>query len=721
MNSERHTRISLWIISAALSAALLALVEFVHAGTGGLGMLLALLGLYLPVGVLFGLGLGALWTATAKAFGGPPLSLLREKFSLLRQDAEADRRAAAWILSSALAVLTASLVPGLMFFVANTFENTTLAGIFLALSSVAGSLFGLVLAPVFALVFGLLVRVVPGGGESLPRRTVFALFAVLVLPVLLGSVLALTRFSAVDSTPLFFLLALLVLSASLAGILPKRRGPAVVGAALSMFLLAGILLALTAVSLSEQRPLPQRLAEETLVAKRLLALARAATDGDKDGLSALFDGGDCDDRDPNVYPGAKEIPGNGKDDNCLGGDAAQKEGSPASQSGQASNASGTPSEPALPKVNFVLITVDTLRADRLGSYGYTRPTSPRIDAFSAQGVRFANAYSQAPHTPRSFPSFLTSKLSSQVSWVKEFANYPEMKDENESFFEILQAEGYQTVAVASHHYFKPERKVNQGIENFINDNPGTIAESNEASKSPEIIPRAKKELEALAKSGKSFALWVHVFEPHSAYLIHDEAPNFGKTLSDKYDNEVAYVDRYIGDLLDAIDQSPAKDNTAVILFSDHGEAFGEHKLYFHGQSLYDEVMHVPFVVRAPGVSPRVVNERIALLDLFPTVVELAHGKLPEGLRGRSLVPALLGKELSGSEERVIAAELLPYPNLNERHVAVYKGKYKLIHKVTANLFELYDLSADPGEKNNLYKVDKKATEEMTQVLETYDQ
>src|SRR5262249_54212829 len=142
-------------------------------------------------------------------------------------------------------------------------------------------------------------------------------------------------------------------------------------------------------------------------------------------------------------------------------------------------------------------------------------------------------------------------------------------------------------AVMSHHYFQPGRKITQGIQDVSNENAGGIEESNKASKSPEIVARAKKKMAGLRQAGAPFALWVHLFEPHASYMVHPGGPQFGTSLSDKYDGEVAFVDRYLGDLLDELKAEGLDKNTAVIVFSDHGEAFGEHHLYFHGQSLYN--------------------------------------------------------------------------------------------------------------------------------------
>jgi arylsulfatase A-like enzyme len=138
----------------------------------------------------------------------------------------------------------------------------------------------------------------------------------------------------------------------------------------------------------------------------------------------------------------------------------------------------------------------------------------------------------------------------------------------------------------------------------------------------------------------------------------------------------------------------------VVLFGDHGEAFGEHKHHFHGQTLYDEVMRVPLLVRVPGQSARLVKEAVGLVDLGPTVLDLVGLPPLEGSRGVSLKGAITG-QASPSADRGIIGELIPAPSWPEHARVLWKGQHKLYWKVTENLVELYDLSTDPGERRNV--------------------
>ena len=148
-------------------------------------------------------------------------------------------------------------------------------------------------------------------------------------------------------------------------------------------------------------------------------------------------------------------------------------------------------------------------------------------------------------------------------------------------------------------------------------------------------------------------MWTHFFEPHSRYMEHPEFPVHDgglKGLEEKYDAEVSFADKYIGEVLDTLDQTGQAKDTAVVIFSDHGEAFGEHRfggerMYFHGQTLYDELLRVPLMIRVPGVKPRVVDGNVALLDLAPTLCDLVKAPRPPSMHGHSLLGALLGEPL----------------------------------------------------------------------------
>ena len=165
---------------------------------------------------------------------------------------------------------------------------------------------------------------------------------------------------------------------------------------------------------------------------------------------------------------------------------------------------------------------------------------------------------------------------------------------------------------------------------------------------------------------------------------------------DKYDGEVHFVDEWVGRTLTALDAMQDKDDVVVVLTSDHGEGNGEHGFKWHGQHLYDEVLHVPLLMRAPGTKPAVVDTAVGLMDVAPTLIDLAAQPRFEG---RSLVGALRGQPLDNVPVR---AELLPYPGWKEHIQVVIDFPLKLMRNRTKNTWKLFDLPADPGEQTDVY-------------------
>jgi arylsulfatase A-like enzyme len=440
-----------------------------------------------------------------------------------------------------------------------------------------------------------------------------------------------------------------------------------------------------------------------------LTVARKVTDRDHDGYSAKFGGGDCDDRDPDTYPGAEDTPGDGVDQNCEGGDAkAGGIADPADEGKTAeAEAPAAPTGPAFWKGNILVVTIDAFRADRLGAAGYHRDPgkslTPTIDALIARGAYFKRVWSQAPNTPRSFPSILTSRTPSGIAFDKAGVNYPNLLPSNKTFFEGLAGAGLKPIGVFSHFYFTADRGISKAFAEWTNDGAGTIAESNKDIASPRIVPRVIARLKDAAARKEKFVLWTHLFEPHSSYMTHKEFPtklSGVQGLQEKYDYEIAFADLWLGKLLAAVEELGLKDDTAIVLMADHGEAWGEHKVYFHGQDLFDEQLRVPLVITIPGVAPRTIDENVALVDVGPTLLEMVGVAPPATMRGRSLLPLIVdvGKPRA---PRPIFSELLPATAWPHHAVMMVDGKYKVIHRVSDRRWELYDLEADPKEQKNL--------------------
>ncbi len=556
--------------------------------------------------------------------------------------------------------------------------------------------------------------------RTLPRpralgATGFLLLALAVLGAL-SLVAALSRadWRVLDLGPLYALaLAIAIASAhgifwfvSRVGRSLRDRVPATVGRGLPIMVAFAATVGLgIGARLPEGDPAYAAIADNGWGLPALLATARRLTDRDGDGFSALFGGGDCDDTRADVHPGAEDIPGDGIDQDCEGGDARPVATLPDSApNGEAAIAPVKTRADAF-KGNVLIVTIDAFRADRLGVAGYGRPPgrslTPTLDALARRGAYFRRVWSQAPNTPRSFPSILTGRYPTDIGWDKPTVNYPNLLPTNHTFFEGLAAAGLRPIGIFSHFYFTGDRGISKGFAEWSDDDAGTIAESNKDSASPRIVPRVIARLRQAAARRERFVLWTHLFEPHSSYMPHEEFPTSLSGvpgLMEKYDYEIAFADLWVKKLFDALRELGLDKTTAIVILADHGEAWGEHKAYFHGTDLFDEQLRVPLIIAVPGQTARVIDDDAELVDVGPTLLDLVGAPIPTAMRGRSLLPRIEGRSLTAAP---IFAEQMPATAWPHQAAMMVAGNHKVIHRISDRRWELYDLGRDPSEKNNL--------------------
>ena len=478
---------------------------------------------------------------------------------------------------------------------------------------------------------------------------------------------------------------------------------------------AGVAVAvLVALGASEAEPARKAVSRAGL-AGPVLALGRRALDRDGDGYARLLGGGDCDDGDSSVHPGVLDFPDDGIDQDCDGKDASVSVLAPPPFA---------PVPEAVPRdLNLLLVTIDTVRADHLGCYGYGRPTSPALDGLAGESALFVNGWAHAPSTRYSMPAIATGRWPSAITW-DESIWWPRIGAKVRTLAEDLKAAGYMTAAFYSFDYFSPgdRRGFERGVDLYRADRASLHRAVNgpvesRGSSSREMADDTIAFLES-HQSGKFF-LWVHFYDPHLSYEPHDEVPSFGTTRLDLYDGEIRFTDLHLGRVLARLRELGLWDRTALVVTGDHGEGFGEHGVTEHGFDLYAAQTKVPFIVRVPGLPARKVQAPAGHVDIAPTLLNLARAGTDPAFLGRSLVGDLAGGPAAGSappppSSAAPLASTGPSGSLGPRvfqEVTSERGKKRALvtedwHVIwnwtPENTTECYDLRRDPFERHDVW-------------------
>ncbi len=428
-----------------------------------------------------------------------------------------------------------------------------------------------------------------------------------------------------------------------------------------------------------------------VVSRRFYQAVAWVTDHDADGFSARLGGGDGNDSDPGVNPLVTEVAGNGVDDNCIGGDLAAPV-TPASDPPDRST-------PGAAK-NFILISIDTLRADRMSCYGYYRRTAERLEELGASGVVFDRAYSQGTNTGISFASMQRSATRHAI-----------FDDDRPTLFGRLSDAGFKTTLINARRddawletkrWSDYRRIILDGVQTYDHVGGDSLWDGDR------VTDRAIEYLSSLP-AGTKHATWVHYLDPHEPR--RKMAPfDFGNSASDKYDTEVAFADREVGRLIDWLRSSGRMRDSLVVLVADHGESFLDHGMDLHGNRPYDEQIHVPLMMWAPDVEPTRVHTPVGVWDVAPTVLSYL---------GLEPIPDAEGRDILRSEipDRPIYSETPR--NLVEVSFFAYAvtvDDWRYIYDVRGNTVELYDLGTDPLELVNLVHRRPERARELRHVL-----
>jgi len=390
--------------------------------------------------------------------------------------------------------------------------------------------------------------------------------------------------------------------------------------------------------------------------------------------------------------------------------------------------------------NVVLISIDTLRADHLSTYGYSKKTSPYLDEFSKNSVVYKNFYSTSSWTLPAHASMFASDTPSNLKTASLFDKLPESAL---TISEVLGKNGYYTYGFDSNTYVSPSWNFSQGFNGY------TVERSNPNVVDANLIfPHAEKWLQQ--NKDKKFFLFLHAFEVHDPYCPPEpyaskfkgnytgkvncvnlsmilENISKKKVLSTEelnrfvslYDGEISYTDYYLGMFLKKLKDLDIDKKTIVIITSDHGEEFGDHGTWGeHIHTLYNELIHIPLIIKSPTLQPGVKLNPVSMVDVAPTILDLVGIKKPVEFKGESVLQDLHNKkiffELSDTQMQLrnrlavlYKAEVGVTPrerkdeSLDKIKVGVLLNDWKLIRSFNPQMIELYNIKQDPYEKNNL--------------------
>ena len=377
--------------------------------------------------------------------------------------------------------------------------------------------------------------------------------------------------------------------------------------------------------------------------------------------------------------------------------------------------------PAKPPLNVVLITIDTLRADHLGCYGYKQIKTPNIDSLAADGVRFENAFAVVPVTLPSHTTMLTGTYP-MLSGMHDFSGN-RLSLLQPTLASVLKQAGYQTGAVIGAAVLDSRFGLNQGFDfyydhfDFSRLDEANLDEMERPGNVVADVALDWLEKDWLAKnSQKKFFLWMHLYDPHFPY--HPPEPYSREYAAQPYDGEIAFADEQVGRLLRFLKEKGIYQNTVIVLCGDHGESLGEHGEKTHGFFIYNATMHVPLVIILPenrrpeNAAARVVANPVSLVDLMPTVLGAVGVEIPSQVQGRSLLPELRDNTSDQTARNRTLYEETFMPRIHFNWSELRGSENTKYHFIDAPRPELYDLAKDPGEVHNLFTEKKAVAEEM---------
>lgn len=362
---------------------------------------------------------------------------------------------------------------------------------------------------------------------------------------------------------------------------------------------------------------------------------------------------------------------------------------------------------------IVLLSIDALRADRVGAYGYAKAKTPAIDRLAGEGILFERAYAHVPQTLPSHVALLTGRLPFETG-VRDAAIF-RIPDETRTVAELLRDRGFATGGVVSSFLLRKETGISRGFAFFDSELPASADASPQA-----VLARDGADSEQVAENwldsigtARAF-LFLHIAEPHAPYTARERFKDL-----DPYDAEIAYADEIVGRIVRYLKAHQLYDRSTIILVSDHGEGLGAHGERQHGLLAYEEALHVPLIVKpaAGDGSPRRVAVPVQLADIVPTMLDLAKAPGGSGLRGRSLTPFFNGGTVDGTD--IYAESLFGQYRFGWAPIrSVISGSHQLV--TDGRTTELFDLSAPGDRREDIAAANAELVADLTKRLARFD-
>jgi arylsulfatase A-like enzyme len=446
----------------------------------------------------------------------------------------------------------------------------------------------------------------------------------------------------------------------------------------------------TFVNFDKNQNLKTQLFSRTAQSKQYFKLAQWILDLDRDGYSAFLGGGDSDDRRADINPSHPEIIDDSIDNNCIGGALTAE----ALEDWRIEHNSLHVEPPANSRrFNVIYVFIDALRADHLSAYGYSRKTSPNLDKLAARSALFENAYTPAPNTFEALPKFTQGTY-----WDAHLEAWPEIMSRN----------GYN--AVLFPRRISTLRRHVRGMKVLAPSRDGTFEGS---------IDSAIETLSNIS-SDRPFCAYLYSTDTHRPYRPHPEF-QYGSSLVDLYDGEIAYLDFQLGRLFDWMETAGRMNDTVIVMMADHGESLGERGVFKHSTLLYNEQTHVPMILYVPGLPARSIKDYVSTVDLGPTILHAIGLDYPKECSGVSLLPLMQGLPFTHPPVygEQTTQELSPFVRRDQyvspeqkKYMVITQDGFKLIYNRDYYAFELFDLKSDPHEIHNLYDLQPQKAAEL---------